>query len=151
MEQMHEIEYILNNFKQHNMLMDETIIVSSIIDKLPSSWKDFKKILKNRKDDISLKQLGNSLWLKEEYRKQDDAKETNARERVHVIEEGESYKTSKKRGKDKSNFNEQNGNKNKKGKESCFFCGKQGHYKKECRFYKKNKERVLLQKTILWQ
>ena len=69
MDQMHEIEHILNNFKQHNMHMDETIIVSSIIDKLPPSWKDFKSSLKHRKDDISLEQLGNNLRLKEEYRK----------------------------------------------------------------------------------
>lgn len=43
MEQLYEIERILNNYKQHNMNMDETIIVSSIIDKLPPSWKDFKR------------------------------------------------------------------------------------------------------------
>ncbi|XP_012575611.2 uncharacterized protein [Cicer arietinum] len=57
MEQRHEIEYILNNYKQHKMHMDETIIVSSIIDKLPPSWKDFKKSMKHKKEDISLEQL----------------------------------------------------------------------------------------------
>ena len=33
MGQLYEIERILNNYKQHNMNMDETIIVSSLIDK----------------------------------------------------------------------------------------------------------------------
>ncbi|KAF7839319.1 cold shock domain-containing protein 3-like [Senna tora] len=63
--------------------MDESIIVSSIIDKLPSSWKDFKKNLKHKKEDISLEQLGNHLRLEEEYRKQDAEKETNVQEKAH--------------------------------------------------------------------
>ncbi|KAF7822010.1 zinc finger, CCHC-type [Senna tora] len=81
--------------------MDESIIVSSIIDKLPSSWKDFKKNLKHKNEDISLVQLGNHLRLEEEYRKQDAEKETNVQEKVHMVEEGQSNRTSKKRGKDK--------------------------------------------------
>ncbi|KAF7826588.1 ribonuclease H [Senna tora] len=81
--------------------MDESIIVSSIIDKLHSSWKDFKKNLKHKKEDIPLEQLGNHLRLEEEYRKQDAEKETNVQEKVHMVEEGQSNRTSKKRGKDK--------------------------------------------------
>ncbi|XP_004510276.1 uncharacterized protein [Cicer arietinum] len=74
MEQMHEIESILNNYKQHQMHMDETIIICCIIDKLSPSWKDFKKSMKHKKDDISFEQLGNQLRLAEEYRKQEDLK-----------------------------------------------------------------------------
>ncbi|KAF1862606.1 hypothetical protein Lal_00014146 [Lupinus albus] len=96
MEQMHEIERILNNFKQHNMQMDEIIIVSSIIDKLHSSWKDFKRTMKHKKDDISLEQLNNHIRLEEDYRKQDDTKNQNALENVHVMEEGNSRKFFKK-------------------------------------------------------
>ena len=33
----------------------------------------------------------------------------------------------------------QNENSNKKKNKSYFFCGKRGHFKKECRFYKKLK------------
>ncbi|XP_028762333.1 uncharacterized protein LOC114720797 [Neltuma alba] len=101
MEQMHEIEHILNNFNQHKMHMDESIIVSSIIDKLSPSWKDFKKSFKHKKEDISLEQLGNYLRLEDEYRKQNTEKKANTQEKVHVVEEGQSNKTSKKRGKDK--------------------------------------------------
>ncbi|KAF7821185.1 uncharacterized protein G2W53_026640 [Senna tora] len=116
MDQMHEIEHILNNFKQHDMHMDESIIVSSIIDKLPSSWKDLKKKLKHKKEDISLEQLGNHLRLEEEYRKQDAEKETNVQEKVHMVEEGQSNRTSKKRGKDKDKSQAHDGHKNKKMK-----------------------------------
>jgi hypothetical protein len=139
MEQLYELERILNNYKQHNMHMDETIIVSSIIDKLPPSWKDFKKSLKHKKEDISLEQLANHLRLEEEYRKQDDTKNQNAHEKVHVMEEGNSSKSSKKRNRDfnKSHGNHGNNNKTKKRKGNCYYCGKPGHFKHECRFLKK--------------
>jgi hypothetical protein len=113
MEQLYELERILNNYKQHSIHLDETIIVSSIIDKLPPSWKDFKKSMKHKKEDISLEQLRNHLRLEEEYRKQDDTK-SHAHEKVHVVEEENSRKSSKKRNRDfdKSHENH-NGNNNK--------------------------------------
>ena len=46
-QQFNELERILGHFKMHNMNMEGTIIVSSIINKLPSSWKDFKHSLKH--------------------------------------------------------------------------------------------------------
>ncbi|GJS07419.1 zinc finger, CCHC-type containing protein [Tanacetum coccineum] len=42
--------------------------VSSIIDKLPPSWKDFKHTLKHGKDDLSLVQLGSHLRIEESLR-----------------------------------------------------------------------------------
>ena len=39
-DQLHEIQHILNQFKVKNMNMDEPIVVSSMIDKLPPSQKD---------------------------------------------------------------------------------------------------------------
>jgi hypothetical protein len=39
------------------MKMNEEIAVSSIIDKLPLSWKDQKKILKHKKEEITVDQL----------------------------------------------------------------------------------------------
>ncbi|KAF7834786.1 uncharacterized protein G2W53_009645 [Senna tora] len=98
--------------------MDESIIVSSIIDKLPSSWKDFKKNIKHKKEDISLEKLGNHLRLEKEYRKQDAEKETNVQEKVHMVEEGQSNRTSKKRGKDKDKTQAHDGHKIKKMKDT---------------------------------
>lgn len=56
--------------------MDESFAVSSVIDKLPPSWKDFKHHLKHRKEEISLIQLGSHLKIKEGLRDQENDKGT---------------------------------------------------------------------------
>ncbi|XP_072066897.1 uncharacterized protein [Arachis hypogaea] len=98
--------------------------------------------MKHRKDDVSLEQLSNHLRLEEEYRKQDDTKEQSAHANLHVMEDEKSNKPNKKR---YQNFNKSQGNngdfrKNKK-KRNCFHCEKLGHFKKECRFLRKKKEK----------
>ncbi|GKE81708.1 hypothetical protein Tco_1551708, partial [Tanacetum coccineum] len=57
MEQFNELLRILGQYTQHDLKMDESIYVSSVINKLPPSWKDFKHSLKHGKDDLSLVQL----------------------------------------------------------------------------------------------
>ncbi|PWA86796.1 hypothetical protein CTI12_AA077730 [Artemisia annua] len=58
MEQYNELLSILGRFTQHKMNMDEAISVSCIIDKLPPSWKDFKHMLKHKKEELTLVELG---------------------------------------------------------------------------------------------
>nr|GEW87378.1 zinc finger, CCHC-type [Tanacetum cinerariifolium] len=85
---------ILGQYTQHSLKMDESISVSSIIDKLPPSWKDFKHTLKHGKDDLSLVQLGSHLRIEESLRAQDsdkgkgkefDGPSVNMTKRVDVI------------------------------------------------------------------
>nr|GEU71132.1 zinc finger, CCHC-type [Tanacetum cinerariifolium] len=68
MEQYNELLRILGQYTQHGFRMDESKSVSSIIDKLPPSWKDFKHTLKHGKDDLSLIQLGSHLRIEESLR-----------------------------------------------------------------------------------
>ncbi|GJZ05277.1 zinc finger, CCHC-type containing protein [Tanacetum coccineum] len=51
-----------------------SISVSSVINKLPPSWKDFKHTLKHGKDDLSLVQLGSHLCIEDSLRAQDSDK-----------------------------------------------------------------------------
>ncbi|GKC49759.1 hypothetical protein Tco_1072504 [Tanacetum coccineum] len=60
-------DHILCMFTQNNMNMDESIQVATIIDKLPSAWKDVTKNLKHHKDYLSLKDLGKHLLIEEQY------------------------------------------------------------------------------------
>ncbi|GJS09127.1 zinc finger, CCHC-type containing protein [Tanacetum coccineum] len=138
MDQMYELEHILSMFTQNNMNMDESIQVASIIDKLPSTWKDVKKNLKHRKDDLSLKDLGNHLLIEEQYRLENKTNDDTSK--VHVVEEkGESSKAGGKKrrhgDKDKKKF--------KKNKKDVIYynCKKPGHFKRECRALKKKQDR----------
>ncbi|GJX34498.1 zinc finger, CCHC-type containing protein [Tanacetum coccineum] len=137
MDQMYELEHLLSMFTQNNMNMDESIQVASIIDKLPSTWKDVKKNFKHRKDDLSLKDLGKNLLIEEQYRLENKTNDDTSK--VHVVEEnGYSSKPGGKKrrhdGKDKKKFK-----KNKKDV-ICYNCKKPRHFKRECRALKKKQD-----------
>lgn len=63
-KQYNKILYILNQFNQHNMKINEFIIISSIIVKLPPFSKDYKKSFKYSKDEINLEDFSQSFILK---------------------------------------------------------------------------------------
>ncbi|WVZ05224.1 hypothetical protein V8G54_018570 [Vigna mungo] len=90
MEQFHEIQRILGSFKQHNIAMDETFIVSSIIDKLPPNWKDVRNSLKHNKDDMNVEQLAAHLRIEKGIRPQDGQKDSNHpnSSTVNMVEDG---------------------------------------------------------------
>ncbi|GKD20984.1 hypothetical protein Tco_1222687, partial [Tanacetum coccineum] len=56
------------------MNMNEAIQVSCIIDKLSSSWKDFKHTLKHNKEELTLVELGSHLRIEESLGAQDSDK-----------------------------------------------------------------------------
>nr|GEU68143.1 uncharacterized protein [Tanacetum cinerariifolium] len=94
-DQMYELEHILSMFTQNNMNIDESIQVASIIGKLSSTWKDVKKNLKHRKDDLSFKDLGKHLLIEEQYCLENKANDDTSK--VYVVEEMRgSFKTSGK-------------------------------------------------------
>ncbi|GJZ05886.1 zinc finger, CCHC-type containing protein [Tanacetum coccineum] len=107
MEQFNELLRILRQYTQHGLKMDESISVSSVIDKLLPSWKDFKHNLKHGKDDLFLVQL----------------------------EEGEKNKNNNQNKGKKRGFKENNSGSgsNKKSELDCWKCGKTSHFKRDCR------------------
>jgi len=138
MEQFNELLRILGQFTLHGLNMDETISVSSIIDKLPPSWKDFKHNLKHGKDELSLIQLGSHLRIEESLRAQEDNKGKGkeiAGPSVNMIDEGGRNGNNKNKGKKRAD-NKGSFAANKKPKLECWKCGKTGHFKRDCRFVK---------------
>nr|GEV05599.1 zinc finger, CCHC-type [Tanacetum cinerariifolium] len=108
MEQYNELLRILRQYTQHGLKIDESISVSSIIDKLPPSWKDFKHTLKHGKDDLSLVQLGSHLRIHESLRAQDSDKGKGkqvAEPSVNMIEAGKNKNNKQNKGK-KRDFKE---------------------------------------------
>nr|GMD97661.1 angelicin synthase-like [Ipomoea batatas] len=54
---------ILGQIRQHGMNMDDSIAIASIIDKLPPSWKKVHRSLMQRKEEITMEQLGAHLLM----------------------------------------------------------------------------------------
>ncbi|GJV26168.1 zinc finger, CCHC-type containing protein [Tanacetum coccineum] len=128
MEQYNELLRILGQYTQHGLKMDVSISVSSIIDKLPPSWKDFKHTLKHGKDDLSLIQLGSHLHIEESLRAQESDKGKGKEvggPSVNMTEVGKNKHNKQNKGKKCSN--------EKKPKLKCWKCGKTCHFKRDCR------------------
>ncbi|GJU94816.1 zinc finger, CCHC-type containing protein [Tanacetum coccineum] len=138
MEQYNELFRILGQYTQHGLRMDESIYVSSIIDKLPPSWKDLKHTLKHGKDDLFLVQLGSHLRIEESLRTHESDKGKGKEvggPSVNMMEEGGKNKNNKQNKGKKRGFKDNNGGSgsNKKPKLECWKCGKTGHFKRDCR------------------
>ncbi|XP_074268911.1 uncharacterized protein LOC141592207 [Silene latifolia] len=142
-EQFNELVHIINRFSQYDMPMNENMSVSSIIEKLPPTWKNFKHDLKHKKEAMTLAQLGRSLQVEEGLRAEENDKPTGKVDAkgssINMVEQGESSKwKDKDKGKGKKRpYNDTNNEPNKKPKGACWICGKTGHFKADCRVRKK--------------
>ncbi|CAM8900205.1 unnamed protein product [Rhodiola kirilowii] len=145
MEQFHEIQRILGQFAQQNLKMDEVISVSSIINKLPPAWKDFRRTLKHKKEEISLVELAKELRMEEELcvREKDTMEVDTNLPKVNVLETS-SQRMNKNKGKKRPNEYASKGpNKKHPSKGNvCWICGKVGHFKRDCRVGKGKTEKA---------
>ena len=136
MEQYNELLSILGRFTQHKMNMDETIQVSCIIDKLPPSWKDFKHMLKHKKEELTLTELGSHLRIEESLKVHESDKPKSSTAAgpsvVNMVEHNNSSRNNDNKGKRKHQDNTKP-DPNKKSKATCWKCGKTGHFRKDCK------------------
>ncbi|GKA58790.1 hypothetical protein Tco_0758103 [Tanacetum coccineum] len=123
MEQYNELLSILGRFTQHRMNMDEAIQVSCIIYKLPPSWKDFKHILKHKKEELTLVELSSHLLIEESLRVQDSDKpkgnNVSCPSVVNMVEHNNSTMNNDNKVKSKHHDNTR-ANPNKKAKPTCW-------------------------------
>ncbi|KAL5803277.1 hypothetical protein ACOSQ4_031582 [Xanthoceras sorbifolium] len=123
------------------MNMDESVIVSAIIDKITPSWKDYKRSLKHKKKDVTLEELGQHFHIEEEYIINSIDEQANSSSKVHMVEEGKEAKHHQHpKGKKRKFDLKKNQNSNKKHKGVCHPCGKPGHFKRDCHLLKKKNE-----------
>ncbi|GJZ94027.1 zinc finger, CCHC-type containing protein [Tanacetum coccineum] len=120
-------KFLVGQFAQYGMKMDESISVSSIIDKLPPSWKDFKNNLKHKKEELNLVELGSHFQIEQSIRDMERGSvggtKTMPGSSVNMVEEGESSKAGKGKRKFQGSNNKSS---DKKPKITCWKSGKGG-------------------------
>nr|GEV63133.1 zinc finger, CCHC-type [Tanacetum cinerariifolium] len=123
-------KFLVSNFNNYKM------VDSSIIDKLPPSWKDFKHTLKHNKDELSLVQLESHFRIEKTLKAKESGKgkgkEIVASSLVNMIEDGKNKNNNKNTKGKKRNNDGNNDGSNKKSKLTCWKCGKTGHFKRNC-------------------
>nr|GMD42876.1 zinc finger, CCHC-type [Ipomoea batatas] len=127
MEQFHEIVRILGHIRQHGMNMDDSIAIASIIDKLPPSWKKVHRSLMQRKEEITMEQLGAHLYVEEGIRQKESKNKGGPRD---TRASGSAINLFKKNGKGKG-----------KAYVKCWVCNGP-HFKKDCEVWKKRKTQM---------
>nr|GMD17865.1 zinc finger, CCHC-type [Ipomoea batatas] len=116
MEQFHEIVIILGQIRHHGMNIDDSIAIASIIDKLPPSWNKVHRALMQRKEELTMEQLGSHLYVEEGIRQ----KESQKKKRWEF----------KKNGKGKG-----------KAWVKCWVCNGP-HFKKDCEVWKEKMQGI---------
>ena len=146
LDQVHELQILVNKLHDLSINIPESFQVGAIIVKLPPSLNNFRKKLLHMLEDLTLQQFRQHLRIEEESRVRDV---TNTDSKVNVnnvsnVQSGSSRKTNKHLKVNKSGIgfkknNSNNLNKDKKN-QTCFHCGKKGHYIRECRLLKNKKK-----------
>ena len=67
--QVQEFQLILDEIEAEGMNLSETFQVSTIVEKLPPAWRDFKNYLKHKRKVLKLEDLIVRLRIEEDNRK----------------------------------------------------------------------------------
>ena len=124
-------------------MLSETFQVTTIIEKLPPTWKDFKNYLKHHRKEMSIKEYFIIRLRIEEYNRGSEKKgEHNPSEaKASFRKHGQSSNFKKANNKVKgTKLGPKKGiSKKLKFQGKCFNCEKEGHKYADCRLPKKNK------------
>lgn len=133
LSQVQELQVILHEIHAEGMSVSESFQVATIIDKLPSSSKDFKNYLKHKSKEMRLEDLIVRLRIEKDNRSLENAVRNHYMEsKANIVEHNKNKRKysgeSSNQGTNGGNFTKFNG--------KCYVCGKMGHRAKDCHKHK---------------
>ncbi|KAG6508528.1 hypothetical protein ZIOFF_033902 [Zingiber officinale] len=146
MDQVDELLVLVSRLKDLKIEVSDPLQVATVIAKLPTTWNGYRKKLLHTSEDFTIDQLIKHIRIEEETRIRENKFAYESGSKVNNLESKKTKYSGKKR-----KFAETSPETfaNKKKTKTCYFCGKKGHYKNECRFFKRLKvEGNVGQKTV---
>ncbi|CAN6715569.1 unnamed protein product [Malus baccata var. baccata] len=135
-------ESLKKKYKIDDASSKKFVIVGAIIEKLPTSYNDFKIYLKHKRREMNMEDLTLRLRVEEDHRKVDRSRRFAAiKANANYVEGGNSKAQPKKNKAPKTKQFVQSalapkGKNLKKMKGACYVCGKSSHKAQDCYHYK---------------
>ena len=86
--QVQALQLILHEIEAEGMFLPETFQVTTIMEKLPSTWRDFKNYLKHKRKELNLEDLIVRLKIEEDNQKSEKRSNKNSYEvKANVIKD----------------------------------------------------------------
>jgi len=137
--QINEYHKMLKDIKAANIILPDQFVLELLVEKLPSSWTDYKQQLKHKHKKMPLQKLITHIIVEDTNRQ--ECATTRAKAlfaKTYIVEEKPAPKRyeNKPYHNKKSNFSNsrpKGSNPTFKKKGNCFVCGKHGHHAPQCR------------------
>ncbi|GAU34576.1 hypothetical protein TSUD_29220 [Trifolium subterraneum] len=132
--QINEYHKFLEELKAEKIDLPDVFVAGALVEKLPSSWNDYKQQLKHKHTQMSLVDLIKHVIIEDASRKECDAARAKALESRANLIQSNAHK--KKRYENRTDPVLRVTNPNFKA--NCYVCGKPGHKAYYCRYQKTN-------------
>jgi len=142
--QINEYHKLLEDIKAENIVLPDEFVSELLIEKLSSSWTDYKQQLKHRHKKMLLQELITHIIVEDTNMQEcATAKVKALSTKANIVEE----KLAQKRYENKPDHNKKNNFRNSRPKGSypifkkkgnCFVRGKLGHHTAQCRRRERN-------------
>ncbi|KAD2805657.1 hypothetical protein E3N88_39034 [Mikania micrantha] len=156
LNQIQELQIILSDIHYERMTLSETFQVAAMIEKLSTSWVDFKNYVKHKRKEMTVEDLVVRLRIEEDSRLALKITQQQFAPKAIIVEHGQSSRGYKKKtenykgkGKGKGlvvDLGPKKGGVKKqvfpfKGK--CFNCGEHGHHVDKCKAPKHDRTHMM--------
>ena len=132
--QINKYHMLVEDIKVENILLLDEFVSKLLIEKLPSSWTDYKQQLKHRHKQMTLQELITHIIIEDTNRKESATARAKALStKANVVEDKPTSKRYENKPDHKRKNNFQNSRPNGsnpvfKKKGNRFVCGKPGHH-----------------------